>query len=256
MPHDHQGDELCNTADKHSPTIQHCQKFDEISTDNPNSDSPPRRALPPGQPSHTYPSHSSPSPSLCPATDQVISHTPAADKGSNWAEMFMKQNFSALENNALKNCLYQDELKMDLMELRQEGFVHWEDQHMTSSLGPIESFWTPGGLEILNSVLANQRLRKILLDWFDGPCVIGHWLWWGTLSTTPFPACLARAEADSPTQDHLDLPCLCLHILDEASSVRYESKSHRDRWPRMDGGLWFTRSFGTIEQSKDILNGL
>jgi hypothetical protein len=249
-PHDDELFEYVTTADRRSPTMQRHKGPNLTSTGNFDCSFTIRHIA----------TVINPQPSRPP---EVILQTSASRKDSNWAQMFKAENFGFLQNNLLQECFYRNELMNDIPELQKKGFIHWEDPLTSSTFGLIDplpqSFWESHTWETVNSVLANQRLRKILSDWFGGPCVIAHWTWWGALSTAHQPIFLGRTEADSLPQEGFDSPCLGLHIMGEESSLQYYIGSHRKTWPVTNDGLWFQNSREALQDhatSTGISTGL
>lgn len=182
---------------------------------------------------------------------------------ANWAVLFTRQNFGDMKDGLLDECFHDNQCKMlidDIPKLREEGYVHWKDENIGTSIDLMGkgSFWTSNGWGILNSTLENPRIRKILRDWFSGPCKIVHWLWWGALSTECAPTFLARADAKSLANGEFGLPYLGLHISGLSADIKYYAGSHLRCWPA-EKGIWFRNSEEALEGhqlSDGLSNGL
>lgn len=142
----------------------------------------------------------------------------------------------------------------DLSDFRTKGFVHWNDDFAAEAaedLHKLAYFWGCAGLDILRSILANQRLQIFLRAWFGpGPYMVRHCLWWGDMAGDQ-PLHLKRNTAQ-------DGQCLGLHILTRKTCVRYFAGSHVEDWPASTK-LWFTndeKGLQGFSKSEPISNGL
>ncbi|KAJ0103743.1 uncharacterized protein J7T55_002359 [Diaporthe amygdali] len=206
---------------------------------------------------------------------------PTMKENLNWGTIFTTKNFGdkedgtladgvladgVLAHDILKECFHEDQSKMtveDIPQLRKEGYIHWTDQSIGLSIdlksrSEISSFWSSDGWGILNSILANARIRGILSDWFKGPCLIAHWMRWGILSTGGTPTFLARNAVKPPANSEFDIPYLGLHVMCAATSVKCYARSHREAWPVMTK-TWFTNSREALQAhniSEELSNGL
>ncbi|KAK8002380.1 hypothetical protein PG989_002099 [Apiospora arundinis] len=132
--------------------------------------------------------------------------------GSN---VFLDQNFVPL--NRESNSGQSD---TDMSRLSSHGFVQWQDESVGMRVDKMEdgdSFWTLDSMNILISVLADQRIRGILRAWFNGNCVIAHYTWWGEIATRRKPIFLACGSG---------------------SHIGYYTGSHCHDWPTTKD-LWF-----------------
>lgn len=112
---------------------------------------------------------------------------------------------------------------MDISNLRNNGFVHWNDDFTAERLEHLSGltyFWGLKGMDILHSILANGRLRSVLLGAFGpGPHMIRHCLWWSQTPTLGQPIYIKKKH------DQID-KCLGLHILPRETRVCYFTGSH------------------------------
>lgn len=173
--------------------------------------------------------------------NQIVSPTPCF----RWAQLVATHNFGILDEMSLAKYVDRERPEKDIHALRNEGFVHVVDHCMGSSLSRSDvqsGFFTQHKWEIINSVVENRRLRNILKDWFGGPCVIAHWMWWGSMSTAMQPTAMLRMT-DSLAREPIDVPWLGLHLLGETTGIRYYARSHKYcRSGPCENGAWYTIS--------------
>ena len=219
-----------------------------------------------------------PSPLWCSINHPVVQTTPihpnlpvsqvASTMETLIHPIFPLHNFAPIEDGDLEKYRLeeyphqnQSETVMeDILELRKQGFVYLEDQLIGSKVSQYGYFWSSQSWEILISILTKPRIRRILSDWFQGPCLVGHWLEWPTKST---PMVFARNEVESLANSEFDIPYLGLHVMFEATdtrqagSVKCYARSHRKAW-QAEFGTNFTNSQEALRNhdSEKLSNGL
>lgn len=178
-----------------------------------------------------------------------------------FSELFSRQNFGHMEDGLLKECFHKDQSRVlldDLSHLRREGYVHWKDDVVGASIGMMsqDSFWTSDGWGILNSVLANPRLSKILKESFphEKRLLILHWMWWGQSSTHALPIFHARSVTEPLGNSCSGFPSLGLHISCPIADIKYYARSHQRAWPA-PRAVWFTNSQEAL-QGYSLTEGL
>ncbi|KAI6520948.1 hypothetical protein MCOR05_010682 [Pyricularia oryzae] len=178
-------------------------------------------------------------------------NTPSVD---GWAPMFKNHNFIPIIDDSRQQINMED-----MSIIREDGFLHWEDDFAALGAARLEetNLWTRAGINTLRAILTDRRLQNVLKHWFgsNGPHTILHCFWWGTYATEGQP--IFFQQNASQVQKHLGV-----HILPKTTLVEYFAQSHTQKWPVTEPfeklGLWFKNSEEALQgySSRDpVSNG-
>jgi len=123
------------------------------------------------------------------------------------------------------------------ISLDEEGFLRLDDSELGKDISEMERrgfpFWTADGLDFCRKhVLADERLRSIIVSWFGERCILMHWLRY-----TANPGHVLCFRSGGPEAGRRRL---MVHLMAKGSQVGYWGRSHLRKltWLETDYGFY------------------